>query len=183
MIVLRRLAAGIGAATVLLTANITLADVPLQSKWRYAEPYSQSGPRTTEYLLGLGALQKIRSRWRFKDSEIVAAELEQITWQVQEGFTAEEGIAWLRARLPENASLLFECEGRACGSSAQWASRVFEERVLYGHDDRQQYSAWRLSNADETWTLVLYGIDRANRRHFIRLDRLLHLDTEDAPAS
>ena len=159
----------------LFMATVAAAEVPLSEPWRYAEPFSHSGPEATEYLLGLGALQKIRSRWQFKDSEIVAGEIERITWQIQEGFTAEEGLQWYRDQLPEGTQLLFECEGRACGSSAQWASRVFDERILYGHVDRQRYSAWRFSTDSDTWTLVLYGIDRANRRHLIRLDRLRHL--------
>ena len=73
-----------------------------------------------------------------------------------------------------SASLLYSCGGRSCGSSAQWASRVFEERVLYGHDDRQRYAVWRYSDDDGTWSIVLYASDRANRRHFLRLDLLLH---------
>jgi len=157
--------------------------IPLDTQWRYAEIHSQSGPQETEYLLGLGAVQKIRSRWQFKDSEVIVGELERITWQIQEGFTAEEGFAWLRARLPADAQLLFECEGRACGSSAQWASRIFEERVLYGHVDRQHYGAWRVASEEGTWTLVLYAVDRANRRHFIRLDRLRHAPEGAVPSA
>ncbi len=175
---LRGLTCSAALLAALLVAQSVFAAPPLASDWRHTEVYSQSEPASTEYLLGLGALQKIRSRWQFKDSELVQGELEQITWQVQGGFTAEDAFDWYSRQLPADATLLFECEGRACGSSAQWASRVFDERVLYGHDDRQHYAAWRMRENDQLWTLVLYASDRANRRHFLRLDRIRHLSDE-----
>lgn len=157
----------------LLLPAVALAQ-PLEESWRYAEEYSRSTPGTVDYLIGLGAFQKIGGRWRLKHSENVTGELERITWQVQEGFTSEEGFDWFQQQLPADAELLFECQGRACGSSAQWASRIFEERILYGDVDRQRYAVWRVQDGERTWTLVLYGVDRANRRHLIRLDRLAH---------
>lgn len=147
---------------------------PMTERWQFADEFSRSGPVQAEYLLGLGAYQKIHSRWQLKKSEIVFGDLERITWKVHEGFTAEEGFDWFASKMPAAAQQLFYCEGRACGSSAQWASRIFDERVLYGHDDRQRYGVWRLEEADVTWTIVLYATDRANRRHFLRMDRLRH---------
>ena len=88
----------------------------------------------------------------------------RVTWQVDPGYTAEEGYAWLRGQIPVDAETLFECEGRRCGSSAQWASRVFEERVLYGHEDRQRYGVWRYTDAEGTWTIILYASDRCSAR-------------------
>ena len=147
---------------------------PLPEPWHFADEFSRKGPAAVEYLLGLGAYQKIHSRWQLKQSEIVVGELESITWQVHDGFTAEEGFAWYEETMPEGAERLFGCTGRACGSSAQWASRIFDERVLYGHDDRQLYAVWRMEEGGYTWTIVLYATDRANRRHFLRMDRLRH---------
>ena len=151
-----------------------VAAAPDIQPWSRSEEFSSSGPETVDYLVGLGALQKVRGFWRHKDSESVSGRLQRITWQVDQGFTAGEGYAWLTAQIPETAELLFECEGRRCGSSAQWASRVFEERVLYGHDERQHYGVWRYRDEEGTWTIVLYASDRANRRHFLHMDLLQH---------
>ena len=142
--------------------------------WTRSSEFKRSGPEQVDYLLGLGALQKVRGLWRHKRSETVSGELLRITWQVDPGYTAEEGYAWLKTQIPESAELLFECEGRRCGSSAQWASRVFEQRELYGHDERQHYGVWRYRNQDGEWSIVLYASDRANRRHFLHLDLLRH---------
>lgn len=148
---------------------------PLDVTWRYARVFEQRGPETLDYLVGLGAYQKIHSRWRLAGSDVIRGELTRVTWQVQEGFTAQEGFDWYRDQLPDSAKKLFECEGLACGASVQWANRQFEQRILYGHDDRQRYGVWRVEDAGETWTLVLYAVDRANRRHYVHLDRLRHI--------
>ena len=139
----------------------------------YSKEFSVVAPTETDYLLGLGALQKIGGRWRHKKVEQVHGELARYTWKVQEGYTAPEGLAWLLQQLPA-AQVLFQCEGRSCGSSAQWANRVFKQRELYGHDERQQYVVLRVVKEDVTYTLVFYAVDRANRSHFVHLDLLRH---------
>jgi hypothetical protein len=149
-----------------------LAQAPDFQPWSQAKELSHSAPGETDYLLGLGALQKVGGRWRHKHSEALSGELSRTTWQVEAGFTAEEAFDWYRQQLPADAELLFECQGRSCGSSAQWADRVFSERVLYGHDERQHYGVWRLQDDGVNWFVILYAVDRANRRHFLRMDTL-----------
>ncbi len=160
---------------------LTLAAQPLDVRWRYAKVYEERGPEVVDYQLGLGAFQKIHSRWRLAKSDVIRGELTRVTWQMAEGFTAQEGFDWYVEQLPDDAVKLFECEGRACGASVQWANRQFEQRILYGHDDRQRYGVWRVQDGDTTWSLVLYAVDRANRRHFIHLDRLRHIVDVEEP--
>jgi hypothetical protein len=161
------------ATVILLIWSLAgLAQTPDLQPWSHAKEFSRSSPGETDYLLGLGALQKVGGRWRHKHSEALRGDLTRVTWQVDEGFTAGEAYDWYRQQLSVGAALLFECQGRSCGSSAQWASRVFEERELYGHDGRQHYGVWRLQRDDVNWFVVLYASDRANRRHFLRLDTL-----------
>ncbi len=164
------------AAALLLLPRIGVAQEAILQGWTHAVEVERSGPQQREYQLGLGALQKIGGRWRHKQSEVIAGELTRITWQVAEGYTAEEAYDGMAEQLPEQAQLLFECMGRACGSSAQWADRVFNQRLLYGHDQRQRYSAWRWEEGAQSWTAVIYAVDRANRRHYLHLDLLKHSD-------
>jgi len=162
-------------AVVILAAGAMLAwSAPVFEPWSHSTEFSRSGPEEVDYLLGLGALQKIGGRWRHKHSEALRGRLQRITWQINEGFTAEEGFEHLSAQIPDSAELLFECAGRSCGSSAQWANRVFNQRVLYGHDERQHYASWRVLENGTVWSVVLYAVDRANRRHYLHLDVLEH---------
>jgi hypothetical protein len=142
------------------------------SAYPHGQLHSSAGPVQQDYLVGLGALQKIGGKWRHKQSERVSGDLLSYTWQINEAYTSDEAFLWMVESLPESAVLLFECVGRNCGSSAQWASRVFDERVLYGHDERQRYGAWRVQSGGLDTIVVLYASDRANRKHYLRLDIL-----------
>lgn len=161
------------AGLLLLCCTLTvLAAEPLLQPWPHAQQVSHSSGAEVDYLLGLGALQKVGGRWRHKRSEIISGELERSSWLIAEAYTADEAYQWYRQQLVTEAELLFECQGRDCGSSAQWADQVFQERILYGHEARQRYSAWRLQRAEESWLVVLYSVDRANRRYYIHIDQL-----------
>ncbi len=140
----------------------------------HAAEYEFRGGAVANYELGLGALQKIGGRWRFRHSERLSGHLSRHTWQVVDGYTAREAFAWYRGLLERDGARLYACAGRSCGRSAQWAVRVFQQRVLYGHDDRQEYGVWRRTDGAATLTYILYATDRANRRHYVHLDILEH---------
>lgn len=70
-----------------------------------------------------------------------------------------------RAQLKEReATILYDCSGRSCGSSNVWANQVFGQRSLYGRDEEQVYlvSAWR-DSLNRIQLNTLYLIQRSNR--------------------
>jgi len=156
-----------------LVAASAISWFPELEAFPHSTEVARSEPVQIDYQLGLGALQKVGGRWRHKHEEHVQGQLARYTWQIDEAYTAEEGLAWLQTQLG-TAQVLYQCKGRSCGSSAQWASRVFQQRVLYGHDERQHYVVLRLQKEEITYSLVLYAVDRANRRHYLHLDVLRH---------
>ena len=168
---------------VLLTGTVQATSIswfPELQPFPHGSEFSVKDPETVDYQLGLGALQKIGGRWRHKHEQRVQGQLARYTWEISEGYMAEEALAWLQQQLT-SAQLLYQCVGRSCGSSAQWANRVFQQRVLYGHDERQHYAVLRLEKEGVTYSLVLYAVDRANRRHYVHLDVLRHNAANPAP--
>lgn len=69
--------------------------------------------------------------------------------------------------------LLFECHGRECGSSNQWANRIFGISKLYGPQRYQHYLAANISTADGPLLIALYSIQRGNKRVYTQLDLLV----------
>ncbi|MEM1143800.1 MAG: DUF4892 domain-containing protein [Pseudomonadota bacterium] len=112
---------------------------------------SQEGTRRSvaRYMVPLGAIQKVRGSWSPRESERLSGTLHRYTWRVLDGFNSQEVIADLVATLgsDDRYELLFSCEARACGSSVQWANRVFEERLLYGREVSQRYFVYRVSES------------------------------------
>ncbi|MEM1111761.1 MAG: DUF4892 domain-containing protein [Pseudomonadota bacterium] len=123
-----------------------------------------------DYEVGLGALNKIRGVWRFKDSERISGALTRHTWQVVDGYSSEEVLKDIEAALDKEAALelLFTCDGRACGHGAQWANRVFGQRILYGRDDLQRYRVFAFGES----RLLLYASARTLDRQYLHVETL-----------
>jgi len=148
------------------------------NEYPHAQQISFSRTEVIDHEIGLGAMQKIRGDWRFKNSERLSGTLVSYTWQIVDGFTSEQVMDKLLEEVEEDdaaASLLFSCKGRACGDAAQWANRVFKERVLYGRAELQRYSVYGLQGNAE-YRLVTYGAARTEDRQYLRADLLIVSD-------
>ncbi len=145
----------------------------------HARTVETASAHVIDHEIGLGAIQKVRGAWRFKESERVTGELRRHTWQIVDGFSSREVMDGLIAavRELEGAELLFSCDGRSCGRAVQWANRVFGQRVLYGREGDQAYRVFRL-NRDQEYRLVVYAAVRTEDRQYLHVD-LLRVERKD----
>ena len=148
-------------------------------EYPHARLVETSTDQVIDHEIGLGAIQKIRGAWRFKESERVTGELLRHTWRIVDGFSSREVMDELIAavREMEGTELLFSCDGRSCGRAVQWANRVFGQRLLYGREGDQGYRAFRL-NWDQEYRLVVYAAVRTADRQYLHVD-LLRVDQKD----
>ncbi|MEE4278063.1 MAG: DUF4892 domain-containing protein, partial [Halieaceae bacterium] len=101
-------------------------------------------------------------------------ERQAFTWRITEGFTVDDVIGELAARVEraDGSRLLFSCGGVSCGSSVQWANSVFDERLLYGTQDSQEYRVYALTDGDAEYRLMIYGAARTVDRQYLRVELL-----------
>ena len=111
--------------------------------------------------------------------ERLSGELLSRTWQVLDGFTSEEVLAELEAALTgAGAKALFACDGRGCGSGAQWANRVFNQRLLYGREDRQHYRVYVVPGEDGgeaagvSQRVLVFAAARSSERQYLHVEIL-----------
>ncbi len=132
-----------------------------------------------DHEIPLGAIQKSSGDWIFRNSERLDGELVRATWQITDGFTAREVLQDLEDALAgAKAEVLFSCDARACGPAAQWASRVFNQRILYGRADEQRYRVYAVGGGAEVFRVVLYSGARTMDRQYLHID-LLQLPPEE----
>jgi len=143
------------------------------NNYPHARQISYSQTDVIDHEIGLGAMQKTRGEWRFKNSERLSGNLTSYTWQIVDGFTSAQLMKKLLDEVAQDeaASLLFACEGRACGNEAEWANRVFNERVLYGRADLQRYAVYGLKG-DPAYRLLAYSAARTEDRQYLRVELL-----------
>ncbi|MFT4615431.1 MAG: hypothetical protein ACI9NT_002585, partial [Bacteroidia bacterium] len=86
-----------------------------------------------------------------------------------DGFSAEEVLTTLEGEVngAEQASLIFKCDGRACGHPNQWANRVFRQRLLYGSADLQRYRVYAFTG-EQPGRLILYSASRSPSRQYLQ---------------
>ena len=141
----------------------------------YAELVDSSGPDARRgHLLALGAMQKVRGVWRPADSERVDGTLWRFTWRALEMVPSAVLLEELQAELGRRlgAESVFSCDARACGSSAQWANRIFDQRLLYGTEASQRYRVLRFADADREYRVLLYASARTSDRQYLHAELL-----------
>jgi hypothetical protein len=77
------------------------------------------------------------------------------------------------------AELIFQCEARACGSSVQWANRIFNERLLYGTEESQRYRVYAVIAGDVSYRLLIYGSARSSDRQYLHAELLELRELDD----
>jgi hypothetical protein len=160
------------------------ADDPLRllqdlDEYPHAERVDFSDDQVIDHEVALGSINKFRGVWQFRDSERLSGRLVRYTWQIVDGFSSSEVMQELVDKVLQNdtAELLFACEGRACGKSAQWANRVFLQRILYGREDLQAYSVYRLGEAGRD-RMVLYSAARTADRQYLHVELLIGTEAD-----
>tara|TARA_R110001592_G_scaffold38609_1_gene127273 strand:+ start:123635 stop:124186 length:552 start_codon:yes stop_codon:yes gene_type:complete len=126
-----------------------------------------------DYEVGLGAMQKLGGAWKLKHSQRFNGTLTAYTWQLNDGFTSLEVMNDLLAQVAEleTETLMFSCDGRACGSGVQWANRVFQQPVLYGREALQYYRVFSIGESPR-YLLLIYAAARTADRQYLHTELL-----------
>ncbi|MCV6591019.1 MAG: DUF4892 domain-containing protein [Marinobacterium sp.] len=130
-----------------------------------------------DYRWVLGALEKVNNVLSAESEQRLTGQLTRISYRIPAGVLPQEAYDYIRKQLLQRgAEERFRCEGRACGSSNEWANRVFRYARLYGVERSQRYSAWQLNNV----SVALYAVQRGNKRVYLHLDLLQQLGMSEA---
>lgn len=137
----------------------------IDSQWGVTR-HKQITMKTVGFPVPLGAMNKVRGIWQLERSENVSGQMIRTTWRVDQS-PVTDLFDSLKQELSGVGDLQFTCSDRACGNAAEWASRVYGERLLYGRDEYLRYAAFRLP--DGAW-LTLFSAARTTDRQYLHLD-------------
>ena len=133
---------------------------------------SEQGP-VVDYELGLDALQKRLGQWGFDKSVRVSGFRVASTYQIQDGFSANQLADELEADVKNRGyDVLFSCLGRDCGRAVQWANRVFQQRLLYGQENEQRYWIAVKQTAGGVQVNLAYASFRTEARQYLHIEVL-----------
>ena len=149
-----------------------LGDHPLVSRFPDSTLEDIEVVEDASYRLVLGSLQRNREVVVPENSQRLRGDVTKIVYQVPQQYTAQEVYDYFQTQFDGKDFVeLFSCSGRGCGSSNYWANDIFSNRILYGPERNQFFSAFRIGEEGAaTAHLSLYVITRANRRIYAYME-------------
>lgn len=124
-----------------------------------------------DHWLILGAIQRISTTLKPEADVRLQARVNKWLWQLPEGHNSDEGFKALKQQLAKQTTTLFECQGRECGLSNDFANQVFKQSILYGRDSDQFYWAG-LSSGKKPHVWVVYTSQRSARRVYAYAEKI-----------
>lgn len=123
------------------------------------------------YTVILGSLKKINNVLSPKRFQQVEGKLTSITYRIPDGRRSDEVSDHFLRKVAENkGEILFQCQGRDCGSSNYWANTIFKRSVLYGPEQFQNFFVARFQAANTIRIASIYAAQRGNKRLYAHLD-------------
>ncbi len=161
---------------------VGFTDHGLLSGYPYSEIVERDLQRDINHRIVLGSLERIRGEVIPEDSERLRGDVTRITYEVSQEFSGEDAHRFFQEQLDSrNYELLFECQGRGCGSSNYWANDIFRNRILYGPESNQYYMAFRANPGLENDPYFsVYIITRVNRRIYAYVEIVEPGGTQEA---
>ena len=130
------------------------------------------------HLVVLGSLEKVNHELKPEKSVTFRGIKSAETWYLPQARRTEKVAEHYLPQLLKRGVLVFDCEGRSCGSSSYWANRVLEEAVLYGPEQYQRYFV--VSLPEERGYVYAYIAQRATRKIYVRFEQIVNLVVDSA---
>lgn len=86
-------------------------------------------------------------------------------------------VEFYREQLTIEGQILFECEGRGCGTSSYWSNQVFGRSQLYGPQEYQHYFLARIGLEQRQYVTV-YLAQRATGTRFLHIETISDVSSE-----
>lgn len=153
-------------------------------RFKLVEPYPGSevvefehdGEVTSRQVI-LGPLKKVNNALQPESSEFIRGTRTAITYRIRNERRTSVVEQFLKGQIVEGGQILFECEGRACGSSNDWSNIIFNRSILYGPSEFQHYILARMTG-ESTYYVAVYIAQRGTGELYSHLDIVTSLDTD-----
>jgi hypothetical protein len=123
--------------------------------------------------VGLGRLKSISGEKIPEYAARLSGSLTRITYRGPDGHSSKDIYQHFKQQfIPYLQEVVYECEGRDCGGSNDWANVMLKIADLYGPDQYQYYQVAKLNINGQDIVVIAYAIRRGNKRIYLQLDML-----------
>jgi hypothetical protein len=133
----------------------------------------------SEYALPLANLKKSARAWIPIKAKQVQGDISSSLYKFGREERLEPIYRYYKKQLIDSADILYECNGRTCGSSNAWANNFFNDYRLYGADSNQSLLVVASNLELDTQYTVLYLNRRGAGDVVLRLDTIRSQSDKD----
>ncbi|WP_417596566.1 DUF4892 domain-containing protein [Oceanospirillum sp.] len=147
-----------------------------------AEKEMEKSQQLDQHLFATGRIQN-KGGESFPESwlSLSSGRLNQTLYRIRSTRDTDEILEHYQVELQRSGSeILFQCSSRECGSSNDWANRVFKVSTLYGEDREQHYVAARRELNGQADYVSVYITERGTGRIYVYVT---HYQVEAAPVT
>lgn len=125
----------------------------------------------------LGPLKKVNNALEPESSEFIRGTRTAITYRIRNERRTSVVQQFFKDQIVDGGQILFECEGRACGSSNDWSNAIFDRSILYGPAEFQHYILARMTG-EATYYVAVYIARRGTGELYSHLDIVASRDAD-----
>lgn len=166
--------------TIFLLFTVSISTFALES---LPNSYQKEGStkQVIDHWVILGSMERIIGTIKPEAEIRVSGKLTNWLWKIPAGHNVETSFAFVKAQMSESIVTLYECTGRICGSSNDYANQVFSQSILTGRNSEQKYWVGFESEKNTLW--LVYGSERSNQRVYLYAEKLVLTDKQASKLS
>lgn len=161
------LAKVVGLCLILMVSVLSWGIEPINGS--YQKHFSKI--KDADHWLVLGAVERIQGVMTPEAQLRLPAEVSSWIWQLPVGHTGDEAFEQIKTQVDKQAITLYECAGRTCGLSNDFANQVFGHAILYGRDSDQRY--WiGLESEQSNVVWLIYSSSRSSKQIYVYVEKI-----------
>jgi hypothetical protein len=129
----------------------------------------------------LGSVERIIGSVEPESDARLSGELSNWLWKIPTGHDVKSSFSFVQGQMSESVVTLYECTGRICGLSNDYANQVFSQSILTGRNSEQKY--WVGFEPDKNTLWLVYGSERSNQRVYLYAEKLVLTDKQASKLS
>ncbi|MFT6154827.1 MAG: hypothetical protein ACJA1X_002188, partial [Bermanella sp.] len=156
--------------TIFLLFTVSISTLALDSLPNSYEKLSSTREVNDHWVI-LGAIERITGAVQPEADVRLSGKLTNWLWKIPGGHDVQNSFGFVKDQMSDSVVTLFECEGRNCGLSNDFANQVFSESILNGRNSEQKYWVGFDPNKNTLW--LAYGSERSNQRVYLYAEKLV----------
>ena len=132
--------------------------------------------REARHLVVLGSLEKVDHVVQPEHSTTFKGVRSWETYYLPQARRTRDVAEHYREEIERLGEVKFACSGRTCGSSSYWANTLFEQSILYGPEQYQQF--FIVEEPDGGGYTSVYIGQRATRKIYVHIQALTSNKTD-----